>query len=112
VAALVHDLLLEAGVTYGQGFRYVDALGVPVPVAGWTAKWQIRVSVADTGTPLLAGTPAIDLVTGEVLVAMSASATRALPASAVWGLEFYGPGLSPEVRIAQGKVKVTPEVVK
>jgi hypothetical protein len=111
VAALDHDLLLEAGVTYAQPFRYQHADGSSATSAGWSAKWQIRASI-DSPTVLLEGTPTITQSTGEVIVALSASDTRALPKAAVWGLEFYGPSSATEVRIAQGKVRVSPEVVR
>jgi hypothetical protein len=107
-----YDLLdVEAGATYRRTFRYLQSDGTtPVPMTGWTAEIHFRAKVDATET-IVEKTPTIDVPTGAIVLDLTPAETRLLPRSCVWGLELTAPG-GDVIRLAQGKVKVSPEVVR
>lgn len=113
MTALRYDLELEAGASYSVTFLYRQPDGVTViPLTGYTALAQIRTSPYDTATePLVEVVPDITALTGEVVVALTAEQTRAAVNGAAWALELTHSGGEPVVRLAHGRVKVSPEVV-
>jgi hypothetical protein len=113
MSAVKYDLELEAGASFAVTFTYLQADGVtPVPLTGWTARAMIRTSAQDTSVePLVDVAPTINTGTGEVALNLTAAQTRAALGGNAWALELTASGGEPVVRLAHGKVLVSPEVV-
>lgn len=114
--ALKLDLTVEQGTTWTHGF-IPKINGTPVLVADWTARGQIRNSV--TGTDVLyewsteTGNLGIDLATGAVIMYLEPAETSAWTwRSAVYDLEVTSPDGLTTYRVAQGKIKISPEVTR
>lgn len=108
----VFTLYVEAGATYYREFVYTDpATDEPFDLTGYTAEIQIRESV-DSATPALTITPTITPLEGSISFELSAEQTAALTNSKyVYALEIYGPD-NLVIRLAEGGVFVSPEVVR
>lgn len=104
------DLSVEQGATYDlYSFRYLQDDGVtPVDLTGWTATGQVR----DTaGSLVFSFTPTITALLGEVDFTFTATQTALLTSTSyVWGIELAKSGVV--VRLVEGKILVSPEVVK
>lgn len=113
MSALTYHLELEAGASYSATFLYRQADGVtPVNLTGWTALAQIRRSAYDSSTePLVEVVPDITPLTGQVVLALTSEQTRAAVDGGAWALELTNTGGEPVIRLAHGRVKVSPEVV-
>lgn len=116
MAAADYDILIEQGATFRLNLVYKDSLGVPIDIAGYTARMQVR---RDYSAP----TPLIDLTTenggialggaaGTVSVVATDEMTRALPVKpCVYDLELTAPS-GDVTRLIAGAASVTPEVTK
>lgn len=112
-----YDLRIEQGATFDRLLTWTQD-GVPVPLAGLSARLQVRKTVGAADPPLLALTSPDGGITltdpGEIRLSLTAEETAALAfASAVYDLEIVSP-TTPEtvVRLLQGKVLVSPEVTR
>lgn len=112
MSAVTYDLDLEAGASYSVEFVYKDPNGTPIDLTGWAASAMIRKSAYESGAALVSVTPAIDGPAGKVTLALTAAQTRTAQDATVWALEIAHPSGEPVVRLAQGRVKVSPEVVR
>ena len=111
MAAVQHDLAVEAGATFTTSFQYVDAQGASIPLTGWTATFQARHKIADTAT-VISKTLVIDGTSTMRLTLTAAETSALVKGSFVYGLEVAAPGAEPTIRLAQGKLAVSPEVVR
>jgi hypothetical protein len=119
VAAIVDDLVVEAGATFSKAYRYLQAtpdeltgIRPPVDLAGWTASLQVRAH-PKSATTIVDTVPVIDVPTGTIPIVMTAQETALLTATgAVWALELAAPGGEPVVRLVKGRVLVDPETVR
>ena len=106
--AKTYDLLVEAGATYSISFIYKNKQGVPFDLTGYEVMSQVR----NISTDELMFSPSIetDDANGVVILSMSASQTALLVNNPyVYGVELHGDDV---IRLVQGKVFVSPEVVK
>ena len=113
--ALKVDLTVEQGSTWAHGFR-PTINNQSLLTAGWTAKAQIRATPA--GDVLhewstANGTIAIDSVNGTLtLVLTPGDSTPWEWRKAVYDIEVTSPDGATTRRIAQGRVRVSPEVTR
>jgi hypothetical protein len=108
--AAIEPLYIEAGATFTRQFEYLNDDGTPFDLTGYSALLQIR--EAPEAALALEQVPAIDLATGTFSIEFSAeqTATLTLPAY-VYAMELYAPD-GVVTRLVQGKVTVSPEVVR
>lgn len=104
------DLQVRAGDSYQRTVRIRDSAGAAIDLTGYTGLAQIRDRAG--GTLLAEITVVIaDPESGDLVISLTASQTRALPASAVWDLELDA-GESSTHTIVYGVVVVTPDVTE
>lgn len=104
-------LYIEAGATFdAYSFRYLqDDKVTPVNLTGWTAKLQIR-ETPDSALALEI-TPTINTTQALIEFTITAAQTATLTLSKyVWALELTN--ATTVIRLVEGKVVVSPEVVK
>ena len=114
MAAADYTLEIEAGASFSETFQLVDESDVPVPLSGWSARFQVRDSVRAEGDPVYEQDPMpFDDVTSTVTLTLTAAETAAFTrASYAFGIELAHPSGEPVIRMVQGKFKVSPEVVR
>ena len=112
MAAVKYDLELEAGASFSLDFVYKDTDGDPIPLTGWTAQAMVRRSAleADDVDPLVDVEPVVTGAEGRVTLALTPEQTRAASRGEVWALEITDG--TEVVRLAHGRVRVSPEVVR
>lgn len=106
-------LYIEAGATFdAYSFRYLeDDKVTPVNLVGWTAKLQIR-ETPDSALALEV-TPTINTTQALIEFTLTPAQTSSLTLSKyVWALELTKTSTGQVVRLVEGKVVVSPEVVK
>lgn len=118
MAAGLYDMLCEQGATFTRTLTWSGEDGDPVNLTGYTARMQVRKTVADTDTILelttengriAFGSP---LSAGKIELTISAADTAALdPIKAVYDLEMVSP-TGKVVRLLQGKFTVSAEVTR
>lgn len=109
MAAERRNLDIDAGATFRLVIEYTDKDGVPVDLTGYTAQWQARTSV-EADPPAITKTP---LVSGSnITLHLTAAETAALAGVLVYAVEVHGPGGEPVVRILDGQITVSPEIVR
>lgn len=108
--AATYTISVDAGSSFERHFHYTDDEGVAMDLTGWTAKMHIRETPeAELALELI---PAIDLAEGKISVTMSPAQTGSLTlANYVYQIELANAGTGEVVRILQGKVLISPEVV-
>lgn len=109
--AATYDLEIDAGATYSVQFAYKDANGSAINLTGYTGKCQIRTAVG--GTLVLEEIPTINASTGVITLTFTAAETALLTSPRyLYALEIYAAGGEPTIRLAEGAVRVSLEVVK
>lgn len=107
-----YTLNIEAGATFTRAFEYTNADGTVYPLTGYTAKLQIR-ETPEASLAALSVTPSINVATGTITVTLTAAQTSTLLLPKyVYAMELAGPGGEPVIRLVEGSVKVSPEVVR
>lgn len=103
VTAARHDFTIEQGATWRRVIEYQNPDGTPYPLAGWTARMQIRERVG-AADPLATLTPTVDGAAGTITIVLSAAATADLPSgTARYDLELVAPS-GDVTRLLQGSV--------
>lgn len=105
------DLTIEAGATFSLALAYQNPDTTPVILTGWTAKWQARVSPSAAET-VIDETPVIDGPTGTITLSLTAAQTALLEGPYEYAVELTGPGGTPVIRLVEGRVLVSPELVR
>lgn len=110
-----YDLTIEQGATYRKTFRWTSD-GVPVDLAGYKARMQIRRTHRSLEVLLEATTEngrfTISALAGEIHLDLSEADTAALPPrSAVFDIELVAAD-GVVTRLIEGDVTVTPEVTR
>jgi len=113
MALTITDLNIEAGATFnGLSIVVKNDDGSLMNLTGYTGKLQIRKSPASANA-IVTVTPTITTNTSTVAFTIPAAQTSLLDGGVyVWGLEIYAAGGEPVLRVAEGSVYVSPEVVK
>ena len=109
--AAVYTLNIEAGATFTRQFEYTNSDGTVFDLTGYTALMHVRETPeADLA---LAVTPTINVATGTISITITAEDTSTLTAPEyVYAIELTADGGEPVTRLVQGKVNVSPEVVR
>jgi hypothetical protein len=109
--AAVYTLRIDAGATFTRQFTYTNPDGSVFDLDGYTALMHIRETAeADLALEVV---PVIDVEEGTISITITAADTATLTAPEyVWAMELTAAGGEPVVRLLQGKVLVSPEVVR
>ena len=106
-----YPLVIEPGASFTLQMHYLqDDETTSALSAGWTARVQFRDAVG--GNLLLDIVPAVNAPTGMILIQLTPSETEQCVGAKVWGCELHSANGSQVVRLVQGKVKISPEVVQ
>lgn len=121
-----YDIVIEQGATFDLPLQYCDSDGVPVNLAGCTARMQIREAPASAvvvefnstltanGFIILNGPSELreDGANGNLRILLSAANSAALPAfRGRYDLELHFPDHT-VLRLLEGRVTVEPEITK
>lgn len=108
--------MIDQGATYSATIRYKNRQGQIVPLTGFQARMQLRLSPDDSPVVSITtggGDMTIDGDAGEVSIALSPSTTDAIPANVyLFDVEIYTPGDEVVHRIMEGKAYVRAQVTK
>jgi hypothetical protein len=110
-----HDIVCDQGATFSRVFTWEDSTGVPVNVAGYTARMQVRETVTAAST-LLSFTTENGGITlggtaGTITVTATATQTAAIAAGCyVYDLELINGATV--YRLVQGQFTVDGEVTR
>ena len=113
------NLNVDAGATYPAAdgpiqFFLTNADDSVYSLTGYTGKMQIRKNASDTAY-VVQVVPTISSSTGCVSFSIPAASTAVLTDGPyVWALELYppSPATDPVIRLAEGRVVVSAEVVR
>jgi hypothetical protein len=106
-----YPLRIEAGATYTRQFRLTNKDdGSLYDFTGYTAKTQIR-EYPSTALALEV-TTTIDVPTAVITITITAVQSATLTDQKYfWGMEVSAAGGEPTIRLVEGEVSVTPQVV-
>ena len=123
--AFVYDFTIEQGTTLTKEFIYKDSFGIPIDLTGFTARMQLRPTVASESVLLDLTTENGGIVlggaTGEVKMVFTEADTVALSRGGVYDLELVdGPAdYDPEavnaptvIRFVQGNITLSKGVTR
>lgn len=107
-----YPLHVEQGATFQRQWVVKNRSdGSLVPLTGYTASAQIRDK--DNVNLVLTITPVIDTVNSTITITLTAAQTATLTETEyVWGLRLVATGGEPVYRYVEGKVTVSPAVVR
>lgn len=98
----------QQGATFERQITLKGSDGLPIPLAGYTARMQIR---TDYLSPSIAATPTVTVGAETITISLTAVQTQAMdPRSYVYDLELVN-GANVE-RLLEGKFQVTPSVTR
>jgi hypothetical protein len=111
MTAIQLNLYVEAGATFERSLIYTNDDGTLFDLTGFTGELQIREAVTSS-TATLTVIPTINVSTATISWAFTASQTAALTKdSYVYAMELYGPS-NLVIRLIEGTLTVSPEVVR
>jgi outer membrane protein assembly factor BamB len=111
MTAIQLNLYVEAGATFQRSLVYTNDDGSLFDLTGYTGQLQVRETVS-SATAKLTVTPSINVETATISWSFTATQTSTLTASSyVYALELYGPD-NYVIRLLEGSVVVSPEVVR
>ena len=106
-----YGLEIEAGATFSLEFEYKNDDGTLFDFTGWTAQAQIRQT--PTAASAVEITTAINAETSVITISLTATQTSSLTfANYVWAMELTETATSRVIRLVEGAVRVSPEVVR
>jgi hypothetical protein len=106
-----YGLEIEAGATFSLEFEYKNEDGTLFDFTGWTAKAQIRQTPSSASAVEI--TTAINAATSVITISLTATQTSSLTFPLyVWAMELTQTATSKVIRLVEGGVKVSPEVVR
>lgn len=104
-----YHLHIQAGSTFSRQFFYLNSDGSVPALAGYSAKFQVRPTAA-SATKTLETVPTINVTTGAVELALTATQTATLATGSVYAIELTNGTIV--LRLAEGQLVVSPEVVR
>lgn len=111
MTAINLNFLIEAGATFSRELVYTNEDGTLFDLTGFTAELQVRETVS-SATAVLTVTPSIDVETATIDWGFTAAQTSTLTKEKyVYAMELYGPD-ELVIRLIQGELVISPEVVK
>lgn len=109
--AVRYKFHIDAGATFQRQFEYTNDDGSVFDLTGYSALMQIRQT--PESELALEHVPSIDVETGMITVTLTAEETAELTLPEyVYAIELTAPGGEPVVRLVEGAVEVSPEVVR
>lgn len=107
------NLLVEQGATFKKRLTWRDKNRRPVPLVGYTARMQIRPTVASTEViyELTSANGRIVLTSPGVIELNISDADTSTLKAGVYDLELVSP-TGQVIRLIEGKVTVSPEVTR
>ena len=106
-----YGLEIEAGATFSLEFEYKNDDGTLFDFTGWTAKAQIRQTPSSSSA--LEITTAINAGTSVITISLTANQTATLTfTNYVWAMELTQTIGGRVIRLVEGGVVVSPEVVR
>lgn len=109
--AFIANLYVEAGATFTREITYTNEDGTLFDLTDYTAELQVRTTVTSE-TVTITKTPSIDVPTAKISWAFTAAETATLTASKyVWALELTHTD-GTVIRLVEGDITVSPEVVR
>ena len=106
-----YGLEIEAGATFSLEFEYKNDDGTLFDFTGWTAKAQIR--QVPSSASAVEVTTAINTSTSVITISLTAIQTASLTLpNYVWAMELTQTSTSKVVRLVEGAVRVSPEIVR
>jgi hypothetical protein len=106
-----YSLEIEAGATFSLEFEYKNEDGTLFDFTGWTSKAQIR-QIPSSATALEI-TTAINTATSVITISLTANQTSTLTfPNYVWAMELTKTSDGTVIRLVEGAVRVSPEVVR
>lgn len=114
--AAQQDFTIEQGASWGAVLTYKNAAGVPRDLSGYTARMQVRASVAAPDVLLELATEngriGIEPATGRVELSLDAATTGAIDwRRGVYDLEIEAPD-GHVARLLEGRISVSREVTR
>lgn len=106
-----YGLEIEAGATFSLEFEYTNDDGTLFDFDGWTAKAQIRQTPGAASAVEI--TTSIDSEASVITISLTATQTGSLTSSNyVWAMELTNATSGTVIRLVEGAVRVSPEVVR
>ncbi len=106
-----YGLEIEAGATFSLEFEYKNDDGTLFDFTGWTAKAQIRQTPSSASAVEI--TTAINAATSVITISLTATQTSGLTfPNYVWAMELTETATARVIRLVEGAVRVSPEVVR
>jgi hypothetical protein len=106
-----YGLEIEAGATFSLEFEYKNDDGTLFDFTGWTAKAQIRQTPSAASAVEI--TTAINTATSVVTISLTANQTSSLTLpNYVWAMELTQTVGGRVIRLVEGAVRVSPEIVR
>lgn len=109
--AFTVNLYVEAGATFTREITYTNEDGSLFDLTDYTAELQVRLT-ASSATAVITKAPAIDVETAVISWSFSATETSSLTASKyVYALELTHTNGN-VIRLVEGDLTISPEVVR
>jgi hypothetical protein len=106
-----YGLEIEAGATFSLEFEYKNDDGTLFDFTGWTSKAQIRQTPSAASAVEI--TTAINTATSVVTISLTANQTSSLTLpNYVWAMELTQTAGGRVIRLVEGAVRVSPEIVR
>jgi hypothetical protein len=110
-----HDIVCDQGATFTRVFTWQDSAGVPINLTGYTARMQVRETVASASTLLSLTTENGGIYLGGAAGTVNLSATATQTAAIAAGCYVYDIELvngATVYRLVQGQFTVDAEVTR
>lgn len=110
-----YDIVCDQGATFTRVFTWQDSSGVPVDLSLYTARMQVRATVASASTLLSLTTENGGIALGGAAGTISITATATQTAAVAAGCYVYDIELvtgATVVRLVQGQFTVDAEVTR
>jgi hypothetical protein len=109
--AIQLNLYVEAGATFDRSLVYRNPDKTLFDFTGYTAKLQVRETISSANAAITV-IPEIDVEAATLTWRFSATQTSALTKSTyIYAMELYAPDET-VIRLLEGQITVSPEVVK
>lgn len=110
--AYIVNFYVEAGASFSRSVTYTNDDGTLFDLTNYTAELQVRETV-QSASAILDITPTIDVETATISWAFTPAQTSTLTASSyVYAMELTNETDDSVIRLIQGSLTISPEVVR